>query len=292
MKKILVSLVLATSMFALDFRVGFGSYDTDFKIMNFADHKTSNDTTVFVISEPRSNINKNLFYYFDLEYHIADNKRQNTKFGNPVMNHNFPVVGSASDRANDMIDWMSVDGDYEGFGFDINFGLGYDILESENGYLAIALNSGATLPNISAKNIVERAKFAYKMIKKWDLDVGTYKIGLALKRRYDFSKLLSIYGTIGYGFQKAYIESDMFKSDVDSTGSYKNFDIGLEIDASEIRSMKLPKNLSFKVGYSRKSWSVDSVDVNLFNYFERDVFRPFDLDLESSYTYFGLEYIF
>jgi len=292
MKKILISLALATSMFALDFRVGFGSYDTDFKIMDFADHKTTNDTTVFVISQPRSDISDRLFYYFDLEYFTSDNKRQDTKFGNPMANHQFPVVGKPSDRANDMIDWKSVDGDYEGLGFDINFGLAYDILKSDSGYLAIALNSGATLPKVSAKNIKQKAEFAYDMIQKWDLDLSTYKIGLALKRRYDFSKLLSIYGTIGYGFQKAYIECDMFKSDIDSTGTYKNFDIGLKINASEIRSVKLPKNLSLKIGHTRKSWSVDSVDVNLFNYFHKDVFRPFDLDLESNYTYIGLEYIF
>jgi hypothetical protein len=291
-KKILVSLALATSMFALEFRVGVGSYDTDFKIMNFADHKTTNDTTVFVISNPRADINENIFYYYDLEYFISDNKKQETKFGNPVANHQFPIIGEPSDKANDFIDWMSVYGDYEGLGFDINFGLGYDILKGEKGYLAIAINSGATLPKISAKNIRQKAEFAYDMINKWDLDIGTYKLGLALKRRYDFSKLLSLYATIGYGFQKAYIESDMFKSDIDSSGTYRNFDIGLKLNTDEINFANLPKNLFLTLGYSKKSWSVDSVDVNLFNYFKRDLMRPFDLDLDSSYTYFGVNYKF
>jgi hypothetical protein len=287
MRVFMAILLFSSLLFGVEFRVGKVTYRSDLKILDFMDCDMSYDTLVFGITLPRYEIADKLFFYGDFDYHTSDTKKSIIYFNNIVANYDFPVVGSANDRTNDILRMSPVDGDFKGLGFDLNFGFGYDLFKNDNSYLAIAINSGASLPTISAKNIKQRAKFAYKMIKKWDLDVGTYKIGPSLRAEMKIDDLFEIYSSVGFGFQKAYIDSDLFKSSVDSKGSYTNFDIGFKISPQ-----KLPKNLKLTFGYIYKKWSVDSVDVNLYNFFEADVMRPFDMDLSSKYGYVGVEYKF
>ena len=287
MRFFMVILFFSSLLFGVEFRVGKGTYRSEFKILDFMDYDVSYDTLVFGVSIPRAEIAKNIFFYGDFDYHTSDSRKSTIYFNNIVANYDFPVVGSVNDKANDILRMSPVDGDFEGLGFDLNFGFGYDLFKNDNSYLAIAINSGASLPTISAKNIRQKAEFAYKMIKKWDLDVGTYKIGPSLRGEMKIDDLFEIYSSVGFGFQKAYIDSDLFKSSVDSKGSYTNFDIGFRISPS-----KLPKNLKLTFGYIYKKWSVESVDVNLYNFFEVDVMRPFEMDLSSGYGYVGIEYRF
>ncbi len=284
MRLILLLLLFVDMVFALDFKIGRGSYDVDFKVLDFCKHNSSYDITTFRVDQPRSDINDKIFYYFDLEFHTSSTKKESIEFANVMADHQFPIFGSANDGANRALEMIPMRGDFDTIGFDFNVGLGYDLIKKGSSYLAVAINSGATLPNISAKNLKEKVEFAYDMIKKWDLDVGTYKIGPSLRGKYHFDEKYSLFSSVGFGYQKAYVESDLFKSDVDSQGRYNSFELGGD--------MKIYDNFRLNLGYVYKSWSVDSVDVNLFNFFKRDVMRPFELDLKSRYTYIGIEYSF
>ncbi|MCB4762609.1 MAG: hypothetical protein LGB78_01630 [Sulfurovum sp.] len=294
MRSFLFVVILIASLNALDFRVGGGTYDTKLKILNFIDHDTSYDTKVFYLSLPKSklSINEKIFYYFDAEYHISDSKREKTQFANIVANYQFPLFGSFNDRLNNMIDMISIDGDYESFGGDFNIGLGYDLLTDKDSYFALAINTGATLPNISAKNISHKIDVAYDMIDKWDMNIYTYKIGPSFRSKYSFNEIFSVFATAGFGFQKVYISSDLFKSDVNTKGRYSSFDISIDINPFQINSNYFSKNLSLTLGHTEKKWSVDSVDVNSYNFFKFDLMQSFDLDLRHSYSYIGLEYKF
>ncbi len=298
MKKIVLVLILLllSSLTALDISYGKGSYKTEMSIKGlinpkFMEHDVDHDINVFVLSQPPIEFSRMpLFYYFDAQIHTSDNKKTTTYFANYMANVQMPFFGSINDNLDRAVDMVAVDGDYKSVGFDLNFGVGYKLLKKGDSYLGIALNSGVTMPNISAKNLTSKIDFTYNMMDKWDMDIKTYKIGPQIKAKLAISPLISLEGGFGYGFEKMYVSSDLFKSDIDTKGSYSIFDINLKYDSDG--RFDISKNLYFKLGYSHKSWSVDAVDVNLFNFFKFDALRPFNIDLSTNYGYFSVGYNF
>jgi hypothetical protein len=283
--------IMIGELVAFDFRIGQGRYDTDMAIKSFMQHNTTNDITVFYLSQAHTNVSQTpLFYYIDAEFYTSDTKRQHTEFAGFAPAYQFPLVGSVNDMTNDFIDMFPVDGEYEALGFDMNFGVGYDVLRKGESYLGVALNLGATLPTINAENLSTKVSLAYDLIEKWDLDVTTYKIGPMLKANVAMHPNLSLFSSFSFGFQKGAVESGLFKSSVDINGDFRTFDIGFKYMPKQLWS--LPKNLYFTLGHTYKRWSVESVDVNLYNFFEKDIFSPFTTEFTSSYTYIGVGYRF
>lgn len=287
MKKSLFLVAIMISILpAVEFRVGKGSYETDISIKEFLNHDTTNDIMVFSLNEPHKEMAKNsLFYYYEAELYISSSKRQETEFANFAANYEFPLIGSVNDMTNSFLGMFPVEGDYKAAGFDMNFGLGYDVLRKGESYLGLALNIGATLPLINAENLTSKASFTYDLIDSWDLDVTTYKVGPAIKGNFAFTPELSLYGSFSLGFQKAAIESELFKSSLDINGDYSTLDIGMNYQ-------KRGSHYFFVLGHTAKHWSVDSAEVNLYNFFNVDVFSPFMTELKSDYTYLGVGYHF
>jgi len=283
-KVILLSAIMISTAFGVDFRIGKGTYDADMSIKDFLNHDTTNDIMVFSVNEAHKNIKKSpLFYYYDAELYTSETKTQETEFANYAANYDFPLIGSVNNMTNSFIDMFPVDGDYKALGFDMNFGLGYDVLRRQQSYLGLALNLGATLPTINAENLRSKASFTYDLIESWDLDVNTYKIGPAIKGSFAFNPALSLYGSFSLGFQKASVKSALFKSSLDVNGDYSALDIGLLYQRDKFY---------LRLGHVNKRWSVDSATVNLYNFFEADIFSPFTLELKSDYTYVGVGYFF
>ena len=292
MKKILwISTIMISTLAAVDFRIGSGSYETDIAIKSFMKHNTDNDITVFSLKEEHADITQTpLFYYYDGELYTSSKKRQTTEFAGYMASYQFPLVGSVNDMTNHFIGMFPVDGDYKAVGFDMNMGLGYDLLSKDKSYLGIALNLGATLPTINAENLSTKASLAYDLIERWDLDVCTYKIGPMLKGALMLSPQVSLYGSFSLGFQKASVKSGLFKSSLDVNGDYSALDMGLKYHPHALWT--LPKNLYFVLGYTYKHWDVNSAEVNLYNFFQTDLFAPFTTELKSRYMYVGVGYQF
>ena len=287
MKYIVSILIIMTSyLSALDVRIGKGTYDTEMSIKSFLNHDVSNDILVFTLEEFHQNIQQTpMFYYGDMSLHTSDTKTQNTEFANFAASFNFPLVGSFNDLTNDFIDFFPVSGEYEAVGFDLNLGLGYDVLKKGESYLGIGLNVGVTLPTINAENLSSKVDFAYDLVESWELDVSTYKIGPAIRGNYMVHPDFAIYGAFSAGFQTASIDSGLFKSSVDVDGDYSALDLGVKY---------APKDEKYFVlfGHNSKKWNVDSAEVNLYNFFKTDVFRPFTTSFKSSETYLGVGYRF
>ncbi len=292
MKNIIICMtIMISTLSAVDLRIARGSYDTDMAIKSFMQHNTTNDITVFSLNEPHKIISQSAwFYYANAALYTSNSKRQTTEFANFAASYTFPLVGSVNDMTNAFIDMVSVDGDYKAVGFDINFGLGYDLLRKGRSYLGIALNTGATLPTINAENLTSKADLVYDLMESWDLDMRTYKIGPSIKANLALYESVNLYGSIGLGFQKARVKSGLFKSSIDVNGDYSALDVGVRYQPKGLWS--LPKNIYFLIGHSMKRWNVDSATVNLYNFFQADVFRPFTTQLKSHETYIGAGYQF
>ncbi len=292
MKKIFLALIMLHSLlFSTEFRIGYGSYTSKFQIKDFLHHDVTHDTVAFSIKESHQALSSSpIFYFYDAEFLTSDTKKDRTYFAASMANTEFPIVGSINNNLNRAINFMPVDGEYQAIAFDLNFGAGYDLIKQKKNYLGVALNLGATLPMINADNLRSNASFAYDMMDSWDLDVSTYKIGPSITARYHLHSNLSIYLDGGLGFQKGSVKSELFKSSVDVNGAYRSFDIGVSYQLNN--SSYLRNKLYFTLGHSYKSWRVDSVNVNLFNFFQANIFRPFDMDLTSHQTYLGMGYRF
>ncbi len=295
--KVLLALsLLAGSVNALDFRYGKGSFDTDISIKYFMDHEIDYDIDVFALSEQHKPFSSYpLFFYYDAELYVSDTQEADVDFANPMADIQMPFFGSANDMLDTFTGFFPVHGDYDALGFDFNFGLGYDLYRKGESFFGIAINSGASMPMMSAENLEDKGQFAFDLMDTFDLDISTYKIGPALKANFVLNNKLSLYGSYSYGFQTATIESDLFKSDVDVDGSYSLLDIGLRFrpwkEKTTYGSITFSPKLSFTLGHTNKSWEVDSVKVNLYG-FRTDIFRPFTADYKSSYTYLSVGYSF
>ena len=277
---------MINSLSALDLRIGKGTYDTKMSIKSFLKHDTRNDIMVFTLEEFHKNIQESpLFYYGDMALHTSDTKTQNTEFANFAASFNFPLIGSVNDLTNDFINFFPVSGDYKAVGFDLNLGLGYDVLKKGKNYLGLAVNVGATLPTINAENLSSKVDFAYDLMEAWDLDVKTYKVGPAIRGNYEVYPDFSVYGAFSLGFQTASVDSALFKSSVDVDGDYRALDLG-------VKYAPKGKRYFVMVGHNSKKWNVDSTEVNLYNFFKKDIFRPFTMSFESAETYVGVGYRF
>ena len=296
-KKGLLALVMVAGYAnALDFRYGKGSFDTDISIKYFMDYEIDYDIDVFALSEQHKSFSSYpLFFYYDAELYFSDTQQEDVDFANPMADIQMPFFGSANDMLDTFSGFFPVEGDYEALGFDFNFGVGYDLYRNGDSFLGIAVNSGASMPMMSAENLDDKASLAFDLVEAFDLDISTYKIGPALKANFVINEKLSFYGSYSYGFQTATIESNLFQSDVDVDGSYSLLDIGLRFrpwkEKTNYGSISFSPKLSFTLGHTNKSWEVDSVNVNLYG-FNTDVFRPFTADYKSSYTYLSVGYSF
>jgi hypothetical protein len=283
MKKCFLGFIfLVGTLQAFEFKVGKGSYDTDFSVKSFLNYNTTHDTLVFTLSQPHTSIGESaLFYYGDFEFLTSDTKNRSVEFAN----YDYPLIGRANDMVNNFMGMFPVDGDYEAIGFDIDMGAGYDVWREGESYLGIAINVGATLPTIDARDLSSKIDFVYDLIERWDLDLMTYKIGPSFKGAYMLAPEVSLYGSFSFGFQTGEVDSGLFKSSVDVDGDYNALDLGIKYK---------PNTAPYyvKLGYTRKHWNIDSVDVNLYNIFEADIFKPFDMELESSVVYLGMGYHF
>ena len=296
-RRVLFALVLLVgSVNALDFRYGKGSFDTDISIKYFMNHNIDYDIDVFSLNEQHKIFSSYpLFFYYDAELYMSDTQQEDVDFANPMADIQMPIFGSMNDMLDTFTGFFPVQGDYEALGFDFNFGVGYDLYRKGESFLGIAVNSGASMPMMSAENLDDKGQFAFNMIDTFDLDISTYKIGPALKANFVLNEKVSLYGNYSYGFQTATIESDLFKSDVDVDGSYSLLDIGLRLKPWKKKttygSVSFSPKLTFTLGHTNKSWEVDSVKVNLYG-FRTDIFRPFTADYKSSYTYLSIGYSF
>ena len=282
----IMTAIMISPLGAVELRVGAGSYESDMKIKNFMSHDVENSILTLTLKQRHQALQESaLFYYGDASYMTSSSRHSKTRFSNPVADYRFSPRGSLNDITNRMVEMFPVDGDYETLGFDMNVGLGYDVWKKGESYIGVALNTGMTLPLISAKNIKSRIDFAYDLMQRWELDVTTYKIGPALLGNVALDGGFSLFGMWSMGFQKGEVQSDLFHSGVDVKGGYSVFDVSARYQAKA-------SPFFFSAGFEKKDWSVDRVEVNLRNFFKFDAFSPFEMTLSSQVFYGSVGYRF
>ena len=294
--KILLSLLTIVSFSqAIELRIGSGSFGWDMQ-MPFVDADFSLDTNVYSISENHNNFGQSNFYYFyNADIFQSDFMDKMTTFVTQPLTYNFPLFGSFNDAAAKYTS-IPLPADYKIRGFDLNFGIGYDILHNEKAIFGAGINTGISLPVMKMENLQKSAKLTYDLLDKTETSISTYKLGMILHASYQFTSAITVFGSYGMGFQTGSIENDWVKSSFDADGSYTTFDCNLRFTpwqtTKDLGWIRLDPKLFFTLGYSHKSWSMNNVKINTFNIAQFDSGGLFALDFDSSSFYLGAGYDF
>ncbi len=288
MKVKLFALFLVLSQLeAVDFRIGSGTFDWEMGIENFMKCDFDLDINTISITETHANFGDNkLYYFYNADIYSSDFVDKMTTLMATPITHDFPIFGSVED-AIERYTPIPTPSSYKIRGFDLNLGIGYDFYREKNNFVGIGINTGLSLPVMKMKDLKQSAEFTKKILDATKTTIKTYKLGPSLTGGFEVLPNLSAYGTFGFGLQKGSLENDWIRSSMDVDGGYSVLDFGVNYSPLP----QYPK-LHITLGYSKKSWSVDKGKVDMFNVFDKEVFRMLSTDFSSSSAYLGVGYKF
>jgi len=294
--KILLSfLLLVTSVNALELRYGSSSFNWEMD-MTFFNANCDLDANVYSLSEQHNNFgDSKIYYFYNIDIYQSDTLDQMTTFITRPLTHQFPVFGSFNDAVQKYTS-IPVPVDYKVRGFDLNFGIGYDLLKNEKGALGVGVNTGLSIPVLKMSNMKKSAEMTYDLLEKTETTISTYKLGPVIHGNYLLSDKVMVYGSFSTGVQTGSIENDWVKSSFDVDGSYTVLDLGARFTpwqtSKDLGWIRLDPKLFFTLGYVYKKWDMDEAKIDMFNIAEFSSGGIFKTSFDTSYLYIGAGYDF
>ena len=291
-------ILLLTSNFAnaIEVRVGKGTFSWQMGIEKFMNADFDLDVKTISLANPHDNISDSKYYYFyDADLYISSFVNKMTTLMAYPITYDFGNYGSINDAIADYTK-LPLPSDYKVAGFDLDFGLGYDLYHDKNGYFGVGVITGFSMPVMKMKNLIKSAKLTYQILDKTDTTILTYKIGLGLNAGVALSDSVMLQANAGYAYQTGHIDNDWFKSSFDVNGHYSYYNIALKYKPFEKKGkfagINFEHQLYFTFGYSYKSWHVDEAKVNMFNIFKAKTFGICHTKFSNSQVYMGVGYNF
>lgn len=294
--KILLSLVAIVSFSqALELRISKGTFNWQMG-MPFMKADFDLDTNIYSLSEQHNNFgDSNLYYFYNADIYKSDTMDKITTFVTKPLTQEVPFFGSFNDAVEKYTS-IPVPAEYKIRGFDLNLGIGYDLIHTTQGIVGIGVNTGLSLPVMKMTNMKSSAKLTYSLLKNTETTIKTYKLGPIIHANYEIAPNFLIYGSLSTGFQTGTIENDWVKSSFDVDGSYTTLDLGLRYtpysSTKDLGWIRLDPKLFITAGYSYKKWSMDDEKLNAFNIAEFSSGGLFTSSFDLSYLYIGLGYDF
>jgi hypothetical protein len=280
-------LLISVSLNSAEIRFGKGTFGWDMGIKGFMNASFDLDINTISLTETHANIiDTNLYYFYNADLYRSSFVDKITTLMSYPITYKFPVVGSVND-AIDKYTPIPTPSSYKVRGFDLIVGVGYDIYREKNNYFGIGVNTGLSMPVMEMKDLKKTIDFTYKVLEATKTKIKTYKIGPTLQGGFELSKNIWGYGSFGFGLQTGSIENEWIRSSMDIDGSYSLIDFGINF----IPLTQYPK-LQLSLGYSKKNWSMDDIEVDMFNLFEVPTLHRLTNSFSSSSLYLGFGYNF
>ena len=295
-RKIVLSLALVTSLAqAMEFRISSGTFNWDMG-MPFMQASFDLDTNIYSISEQHNNFgDSNIYYFYNADIYQSDTMDKMTTFVTRPLTQQVPFFGSFNDAVEKYTS-IPVPADYKIRGFDLNLGIGYDIVHNAQGVIGVGVNTGISLPVMKMTNMQKSAKLTYNLLDSTDTTITTYKLGPVVHANFTLASKFMVYGSFSTGFQTGSIENDWVKSSFDVDGSYTTLDLGARYtpwsSTKDLGWIRLDPKLFFTAGYSYKKWDMDEAKVNTFNIAEFSSGGMVKTSFDTSYFYLGVGYDF
>ncbi len=216
-----------------------------------------------------------------------------TNTQSPITIPEFPI--DIPDTPNDMLGkFVPVPSSYEMNGFDMDIGVGYDILKGDNFYLGAGISTGMSTPFLKMENYVEAMEFLKTVLDTTETDITTYKIGISFQGGYSF-EYFSLYANGIYAYQTGDMTNSLIHGSLSADGTYSSFDIGAIFQPAKMFDDYADtkwSNLYVNMGYTHKEWEIDRVNASLFGISAPDAATSFEASFKTDYTYLGVGYKF
>ncbi len=289
-------LAVITPAKAVDIEFGKGDFSMEMAVLGFSG-KVNTDITTITLNETHRNIfDSRFFFNFDLTYFQSDTEKKMLDLYNRFADDAcsmcdlcpFPPCSYCADFCS-----QCPFGKYEVVGFDINFGLGYDLWQSENkkSYLGAGVILGATFPWIKGKRAVDYSKDFMDLMRDTKTDVMTFKFGPQLRGAYEIIPGLVVHGDTAIAFQKAWVKNDSFYIDASVEGSFFTFNAGLDYYPLISQKNKL-SNFYITAGFRYKKWLVKDVEIENISIRNLIMVPVSDLKMDTTIGYIGAGYEF
>ncbi len=294
--KIVLSFVTAcTIASAMELRIGSATFNWQMG-MGFMQSDFDLDAHVWSLGEQHNSFgDSRLYYFYNADLYQSDYVDRLTTLITTPLTYDFPVFGSFNDAVADHTS-LPVPADYKIRGFDLNLGIGYDLLKNDRSYLGIGINTGLSIPVLKMKNLRKSASVTYDLLDHTDTTIKTYKLGPILHAGYRPVSSLLLYASFGAGLQTGTIENGWIKSSLSVDGSYSTLDLGLRYtpwqSTRDLGWIRLDPKLFLTAGYTRKSWRMDDAKIKAFNIAQFDSGGLFTDSFDANYWYLGIGYDF
>ncbi len=291
---IIAGLLFLSPAKALDIQFGKGDFSMEMAVLGFSG-KVSTGVTTITLNETHRNIwGSKFFFNFDITYFQSDTERKMLDLYNRYADTAcslcdlcpFPPCSGCAEFCG-----QCPIGKYEVVGFDINFGLGYDVWKKGNNYLGLGVIVGATFPWIKGKRAIDYSKDFMDLMRDTNTDVMTYKLGPQLRGAVEIFPGLVIHGDTAVAFQKAWVKNDSFYIDTSAEGSF--FTINVAADYSPfIQKNNVLSKFYITAGIRYKKWLVKDVKIENISVRELIMVPVSDLKMETTTGYIGAGYAF
>ena len=271
MKKIIFTAILSLlSLDAAEIALGSGTFGYDFTLQKTMGANVTLDITVLSFKERRLPLTRKLFFYANLD--IYRSKTLDDYAAYPDAASDLLPIGDIAQGAG-----VPMPVSFEMRGIDMSVGLGYTLLRRERSYLAVGVETGASIPYMETENMLENVERFEQILKTTKTDIMTYKLLPALLGHYGFNDYLALDGSFSFGYQFGSISNDYLKGDADFSGTVLHTDIAL-------LATPFKNDFQFAIGYRLSKWSVTSMDVTVAG-IGHDFSRNLDMDFDTRYFY-------
>ena len=296
MKKILLSLGVAASLFAGGIEFGKGSFNIDASFLGLNSSKNEDITSISLVNEHKNIFSSNFFYSYKLAYFKSKTLTTSSNYLNSLVskvmmpnnstNTNTNTVNTTTNSAKSALLIYN-----KLRGVDLNVVLGRDFINKDNkdSYFGGGLLIGASFPYVktsSSNNNNNNNTLNY--LKKSKTKFYTYKLGLDLKASKAINKIISFYASGAYAVQTARVKNSALNLDSSSSGNYITFNAGVKFQAkthTKIWFMNLSPNVFATLGYRYDHWNVNDVKINSLK-------LNTDIKISISQLYAGIGYDF
>jgi len=298
-RKIFLAFILMSTLFisqskAVDIQFGKGDFSMEMAVLGFSGKMTTDVTTITLNESHRNIFGSNFFINFDITYFESDKEKKMLDLYNRYADEAcqfcnlcpFPPCSGCAEFCD-----QCPFGKYEVVGFDMNFGLGYDVLKQGKNYLGIGIILGATFPWIKGERAVEYSKDFMDLMRDTKTEVMTYKIGPQIRGAFEIIPGLSIHGDAAIAFQKAWVKNDSFFIDASAEGSFFTFNIGADYSPFYMKKSFL-SNFYLTAGLRYKKWLVKDVEIENISIRNLIMVPVSDLKMETTVGYIGAGYEF
>ena len=288
MKRILVLLAMLLPTLpahTVEVALGRGDFTTTASLQGVMRADFDLDITELSLSQPATRLGR-LPLYWSARLDLFDSGFVNrvTDFASTPLRSDIPFFGGSADDL--AADYVPVPADYRIHGIDFNVDLGWPLLETPRGFIAIGANTGITLPYMKTRNVKRDANLFLDLLETTSTEIRSYKLGPRLAARWALTPALTLDAHWLLNRQWGRLDNELLGSGIDIEGSYHRLDIGLRLRPKQwARGLGWLRHGYLAAGFSRTRWDHDRTSINIR---QATASVPSELDMRFSTTVFSL----